>query len=776
MHSFGSAPMQHQHIPPYHIPPTLPNAPTPIPVPPAQHARPQPDTDRARAYKSRNKRPCDFCRYKKAACHLDNQPPCELCSRYNKECTFVESPAKRRRPNDTSPETQRQKQNGGHDAKPQDNHPFANGPIVADGLDMQPELMGWEGNMPPPYPMPQMSIPPPVDFAAYDPALYREPSMQFEPFNHMSNSTTDPALENMPAPIPKAQSSFDTTPSQQSVTLPLHLQLPFESTTGEASLDHQASSNAQMVGLSGESDPYLLSRYHFDRHNEASFQRIRVRQMCGLDNAQGDLPTYFAIQHNAMTSKAQPPERWEVLEQYRREVEDMVGNDVGKRLIVLFYKFVQPYFPVLSRSHWQLDENGICEPSSVPTCILAAIYGHALPFCAWDERLCVDVYTPPSADALFRLAWLACQPELHTPSLAVLQTMLLLVQRRPTNKHVSDTPFKWIMMTSAVAIAQTLGINRDPSKWPLPIWEVQLRRRLAWATFVQDKWLALNSGRSSHISPDDWDVSPLTDYDFEEADRALVSDNLSGTAHFLHLCSLTLIVSEILSDLFSLRATRQLQHSLEATIDVAKPLRIRLTEWHAHLPPGLKLPLSPSLPASPENSARPLKPPLHSALHQLDGNGSLHLAFITAKIELFRAMLRPRVEDANGATAVQALRAGALAVGREVLEFVDGLSARELEAFWASYSRTNFTLASSFLLHLFVSAPTTLSSPDKFQHARECLDLLENWRAALRVKSRSCDLLNLALLKLDGVFVRGLGELVVLGEGARGVWAERGGS
>lgn len=84
-------------------------------------------------------------------------------------------------------------------------------------------------------------------------------------------------------------------------------------------------------------------------------------------------------------------------------------------------------------------------------------------------------------------------------------------------------------------------------------------------------------------------------------------------------------------------------------------------------------------------------------------------------------------------------------------------------------SRANFTLISSFFLHLFVSA-------ENVDNARECLDMLENWRAALRLKSRSCDLLNLALLRLDGVFVRGLGEVVELGEGARVVWAERGGA
>ena len=72
---------------------------------------------------------------------------------------------------------------------------------------------------------------------------------------------------------------------------------------------------------------------------------------------------------------------------------------------------------------------------------------------------------------------------------------------------------------------------------------------------------------------------------------------------------------------------------------------------------------------------------------ELDGNGSLHLAYITAKIELFRAMLRPRVTD-NNATAVSALRTGALAVAKEVFDFLEGLNARELEAFWASCKYT----------------------------------------------------------------------------------------
>jgi hypothetical protein len=671
----------------------------------------------------------------------------------------VESPAKRRRPNDEQLSSQKLRQVVDDDVKtsPASFHAFADGPISAGGVDMQQELLNWEGNMAP-YSMQGMGLSSGMDFNPFDPTM----SMSFDDFNGMSTvGDPDPGFDNGIHPGHKHSSSADTSPSCQSIVPVIKLGLlPHESTSAEPSLDKQLHTNAQIIGLSGESDPYLLSRYRYNQYNEASFGSVRIRKMCDANHQDGTLPAFFYLQPNALTGKAQPPGSTESLDRYRKEVDDMVSEEDGKRLIKLFYKYVQPYFPVLSRSHGVLDEHGTCEPRSVPTCILAAIYGHTLPFCPWDEKLCLQtVYTPPSADSLFRIAWLACQPEFHTPSLSVLQTLLLLVQRRPTNKHVSDTPFKWVIMTTAVSIAQSLGINRSPEAWPLPEWEMKLRKRLAWATFVQDKWLSLNTARSSHISADDWDVRLLEYDDFEEQDRAPIAEDVPGCEHFMRLCELTEIVDDILRDLFSLRATRALGNSLEATLEAAKPLRIRITEWNQQLPEALKL---ASLSSTPSGSAH-LK---QSPSHELDGNGSLYLAHITAKIELFRAMLRTTVTDST-TNAFQALRTGALAVAREIFDFLDNLGARELEAFWTSYSRANFTIASSFMLHLFVSSPGPVA------HAQECLALLEAWRALLRLKSRSCDMLNLALLRLDGTFVAGLDKLVELSPAAAEAWAAR---
>ena len=565
---------------------------------------------------------------------------------------------------------------------------FSSG-AMAGSIDMQQDMMSWNNSMAPfqMEPMQSMGMSNGMGSAEFplDPAFYQDP-LPFDNFEPMSASTMHTMDMKAPQHQQRGSMDFDTSPQSMAMQLPPIANLPADSTSGEPSLDQQPSSNVTIIGLSGESDPYLLSRYRFNQYNEATFQQVRMRKMNDGPGASKDVPAFFTIQHNGLASKAQPSEKAEVQDMYRRELEDIVNDDVGKRLIRLFYKYVQPYFPVLSQEgdSYMRDDRGVRDPNAITTCLLAAIYGHALPFCAWDERLCVDVYTPPSPEALFRIAWHSAQAMCHTPNLAVVQTFLLMVQRRPTNKHVSDTPFKGIIWTNAVSIAQSLGLNRDPSDWPLPDWEIRQRRRLAWATFVQDKWLALNTGRSSHIQADDWDVEPLNESDFAEHGQRNYGTDMPASVecqHFIKLCELSIIVDEILRSMYSIKAAKALQNDLDATLETAKPLRLRLSEWFQSLPEGL---LPHPSPGSPESGRRKASP------HVLDGNGSLHLAYITAKIELFRAMLRPQVTDSNE-PAVNALRAGAVGVAKEVFEFLEALNARELEAFWASCTSDVFT-------------------------------------------------------------------------------------
>lgn len=225
--------------------------PTPSPICPAPcwpFMADQQSDDRARPYKSRSKRPCDFCRYKRAACLLAAAPPCELCSRYGRPCTFLENPAKRRRCNPD------------HDTD--------------------------------------------TDLAHTDAAISPVAASPDSSRPHTSPPELAPPLASDSAPDPSHE---------------------------PPSLDAGSSHNAQIVGLSGEADPYLLRLYRFDTNDQCSFQQLSIRNV-GLSDG---VPVQFMVQDNSLASKAQPGDFGKSMSAIRAEVTGMVEDAVGKRLIRL---------------------------------------------------------------------------------------------------------------------------------------------------------------------------------------------------------------------------------------------------------------------------------------------------------------------------------------------------------------------------------------------------------------------------------------------------------
>lgn len=70
------------------------------------------------------------------------------------------------------------------------------------------------------------------------------------------------------------------------------------------------------------------------------------------------------------------------------------------------------------------------------------------------------------------------------------------------------------------------------------------------------------------------------------------------------------------------------------------------------------------------------------------------------------------------------------------------------------------------MVQLFATSPNATD-------AKECLHLLASWRSLLRLKSRSCDLLNLALLRLDAIYVAGIDKLIELSPSALQAFQEQ---
>jgi hypothetical protein len=390
---------------------------------------------------------------------------------------------------------------------------------------------------------------------------------------------------------------------------------------------------------------------------------------------------------DSLATKGEPRVEEEVLAKARSDMANMFNEQEALRLIGLFFRFVYPYFPILSKS--ELCPNGTLSPSllhTLPMSLLSALYATALPFMIYDDLLATTtVHNPPSAQELFRISWLSVTQELHTPRLATLQACLLLLQRAPTNRYTTDTPWKTSLVGWTVSLAQTLGLQKECGDWTtIPSWEMSLRKRLWFGVLIMDKWASLGAGMPSHIRSEDFDVLAITEADLEAPSLEPNSNAIPGFLepeadrdHFRLLSELTMILSDIMDSYYSLRASQRTSKDFSLSLNIAKPLRSRLKTWSENLPPAL------SLKQHDRSDNHGMAP--------LSGNPSLSLACIVVQMTLFRALLRPlenlssvQEEDHGIVGSRRAVRAGAKGCAKDVVEFVENLGRGALDAFWHS--------------------------------------------------------------------------------------------
>lgn len=458
-------------------------------------------------------------------------------------------------------------------------------------------------------------------------------------------------------------------------------------------LDSQSTRCARFIGETGESNPYLLRHYPYDENDECTISKLTYRRVksTAIQNAlpgdKGEPPVVFMLADDSLAQKGEPRVEDDVLAKARSDIADMFTEQEALRLIGLFFRFVYPYFPILSKSEFY--STGSLSPSllhTLPLSLLSAMYATALPFMIYDDLLATTlVHSPPPAHQLLRISWISVTQELHTPRLATLQACLLLLQRAPTNRYTTDTPWKTSLVGWTVSLAQILGLTRECGDWTsIPSWEMSLRKRLWYAVYIMDKWASLGAGMPSHIRIEDWDVLPITDNDIEPPSQEQNQTAIPGFLepeeeghHFRLLSELTVILSDIMDSYYSLRATQRTSKDFTLSLDIARPLRSRLKSWNDSLPPALALRHADRVDSR--------------GVARLSGNPSLSLAYIVATMTLFRALLRPlenltsvEEEDHGIVGSRHAVRAGAKECAKEVVEFVENLGRGALDSFWHS--------------------------------------------------------------------------------------------
>jgi hypothetical protein len=394
------------------------------------------------------------------------------------------------------------------------------------------------------------------------------------------------------------------------------------------------------------------------------------------------------------------------------EVEDCV-KPYGAQLVALYFRIVHPSFPILHKNVF-LEKHGRSYRESTPIG-LGAVYVMALNWWSYGYEL-ADL-PKPNAEVLEAKVQRMLFNASQRPKISDLQGGLVLMQ--------SPGAASWAMTGLLLAMAQNLGLNSDPTTWQVPDWERGVRKRVAWAMYMQDKWAALIYGRGSHIKDDDFDVPTLSHTDFPET--AIDDNDEEGSAAieqgkqtFMYMVTLTKIVARILDQFFTLKAARHPVH-LQDALEQAKPLQLELKAWHARVPDALSIDQTLS--------------------RKLSSVGYLHLAYYTAEVTLHRAILRACAYSQDRPDLIAVARKAATDRFDAAIAFVGRLKGEHLQSFWYFSSSAGLAIIGLLAAILQVTAP---AYEQEMYRKR-----LAEYRWALRINAKSADLFSAAIALLD---------------------------
>lgn len=425
----------------------------------------------------------------------------------------------------------------------------------------------------------------------------------------------------------------------------------------------------------------------------------------------------------------------------------------GQILIDLYFRIIHPSYPILHKKVFLEKYSRTHREFSAP--LLAAVYVLAIQWWDYDPQL--NRFPKPNVLRILKIGLTNYLLEiLKRPKLSAVQAGLLLLQCKNIVRHntppvdaappnpaqsgaenpdsLSQSDYsEWVLCSQVIALSEELGLGLDCNDWKLPKWERGLRKRLAWAVFMEDKWLSLKNSRPSHINDLNWVVQSLVEEDFPEkhGDGDLKegsSDIDNGKKNFMNIIELSTILSDIINEFYSMRAIRDVT-DVSQVLKIAKPLQLRLRNWYHSLPVELQM-----------TSVQQRK---------LCSNGYLQLAYFATELTLHRKIITTMYQQSlSGAPVPKELESVCRTAAKTRLlasiEFVRDLKPEHIHSFWHSSSSANFTLIGTFAAVLYISSSTKEESDFYRDH-------IFNYRWILKISSKGFDQVGDALLELDMV-------------------------
>ena len=268
-----------------------------------------------------------------------------------------------------------------------------------------------------------------------------------------------------------------------------------------------------------------------------------------------------------------------------RTLDRLIGT-YGAPLVRLYLNNIHPNFPVIQSEFFSDHKSG--RKASLDPALLAAVYSVTIPWLIYENSGSTSQL--PDSSQVDDIALRLFGDSLCRPTLSTVQAGLLLIQRPNFDSKTLNTQL--------VGITHELGLHLDCTSWKSFDAEKRLRKRLAWALYMQDKWCSLIHGRPSTLFQNNWAVRELADEDFDMCtgtgeSSVPVVELERGRGLIQQMVKLTEILSTVLDTFFTLQAMQEIddagQGGTRLILERAKPVQIRLKDWFAKLPPNLKI-------------------------------------------------------------------------------------------------------------------------------------------------------------------------------------------
>ncbi|KAL4878218.1 fungal-specific transcription factor domain-containing protein [Aspergillus karnatakaensis] len=384
------------------------------------------------------------------------------------------------------------------------------------------------------------------------------------------------------------------------------------------------------------------------------------------------------------------------------EAMDKVIEPLGSELCNVYFKEIHPPFPIL-------DEKTVIEAyqqDGLPYSLACEIYACSLILWKTSRKITATGRPVPDIRYLWNLTVSAMNDDFLSPNFSTVLACILDLLGRP----ITSITYNAVNIGRVVALAQSLGLNRNPSTWGLDRRQKSLRIRTWWGILIHDQWASLSHGTPPHIHKSVWDV-PLPDSDSLLVDIAQGQDfppdaRIQGAHSFVALCSLTTILGQILPLIYALEI-----QPLEISFRSLRRHETTLNEWEESLPSWLR-PTSPNF------------------RRKAAGALNLQVSFLAVKLCLSRIALLEMHRSNDSPLDEDKLyyRSRCRKAARAIVDFVVNLTEEETTAFWLPYTAYHFTSAATMTLRAALEAEGADTAQECVTSAKKLIDFLRKMK------------------------------------------------